>query len=147
MAQMAGAEALALVLSGGTRSLFETGPGDVRRALARLHAGKPFGLLVETFFGRLTFKALDYYLSRALADHVGDGRRFASLDRQARFTDALETHCQEAARYVRRFAGDWLSKVTWESGDITRDDALKLAHGALNKIVDELTRGAQAYAG
>jgi hypothetical protein len=118
MAQMATAEALAGLLGERTNLLYEAGADDVRRALGGLATVAGFGAFSRRYFARLTFKVLDYFLSRVLSDLVGEGARFTTLARQAEFSEALETHCGEAAAIVQRFAGEWLSKEHWERGEV-----------------------------
>jgi hypothetical protein len=66
----------------------------VRAALAALATTSQFDHLARAFFARLAYKAMDYYLSRALAEHVGEGRRFLTLARLDEFSRALEGHCR-----------------------------------------------------
>jgi hypothetical protein len=142
MAQMAATEALIATLARKAETFFDPSPPDILRELAALHTVKQFGSFAKTFFGRLTFKCMDYFLSRVLYTHVGEGRRFLTLARLGGFMRALEIHCVEAARYVDRFSGEWLAKTHWENGAISRDDARDLAHGAIAKLLAELTQGA-----
>jgi hypothetical protein len=144
MAQMAAVETLADVLGPRTQSLFGTAAEDVRRSLAGLATPGQIGSLGRRFFARLVYKFLDFYLSRTLADHVGEGHRFATLAQVALFSQALETHCTEAAFIVEAFSGDWFALHRWETGgDITRELAANFAHGAMRKLTDELKQGAQ----
>jgi hypothetical protein len=142
MAQMAAAETLAGVLSERTGGLFDATPADVRRELAAVAKPARFELFAKSFFARLTFKSLDYFLSRALSTHVGDGRRFRTLARQAEFSRALETHCREAAFIVQRFSADWVGKTNYQFGEVTRDHVFDLVHGAMAKLLKELKAGA-----
>lgn len=141
MAQMAAVESLVDVLSERTSSLFETTPDRLQTELGRLTGSRPFGILAEKFFGRLTFKCMDYYLSRATAQHVGPGRRLPTLARQAEFSRALELHCQEAARYVAEFSGVWTSKTAWQKGEISRKAVFDFTYGAMSKLTKELKLG------
>ncbi len=100
MAQMAGVETLVGQLGARTQGFFDTTTADVRRELAALHTVKHLGIFMRAFFARLTYRTLDYFLSRVLSLHVGEGRRLTTLERQAEFSDALETHCSEAAVVV-----------------------------------------------
>ena len=52
---------------------------------------------LANFFARLANRNLEYFISRAIADHIGPGRGFRSLDDQAVFRQALAQHCYEAA--------------------------------------------------
>jgi hypothetical protein len=145
MAQMAGAETLAGLLHERTHSFFDATPADVQRELGALATVAHLGYFARAFFARLTFKGLDYFLSRALTAHVGEGRRFLTLARQAAFSEALEQHCGEAAVVVQRFSGQWASKARYEAGTISREQARDFAHGAMAKILSELKRGAGAH--
>jgi hypothetical protein len=142
MAQMAAVETIVGLLGERTDNYFGVTPTEVRRELAKLYTVKQFGLFATAFFARFIYKSLDYYLSRVLPLNVGQGRRFTTLEGLAQFTDALETHCREAARIVQNFTGEWTSATMWEEGRITRDDARDLAHGAVSKIIKELKMGA-----
>jgi hypothetical protein len=142
MAQMAGVETLARVVGSEVSSLYETGPEEVRRAAAELFTVKNFGHFARHFFARLTFKCLDYFLSRVLSNLVGERRRFTTLAMQTEFCQALETHCDEAAHILDRFSGEWTAKVRWEAGNISRESVGAFVGGAMSKLIDELERGA-----
>jgi len=143
MAQMAASETIAKVLGERTQSLFGTQPQDVQKALAGLATNKQFSEFSRQFFARITTRCLNYFLSRAVTYHLGEGRRFATLAQQAEFSKALEVHCREASKIVEAFSGGWLSKTNFEKGGISRDDARGFAHVAMRKLVDELKAGAR----
>lgn len=144
MAQMAAAETISKEVGGRTQSLFGTTPADVQSAFSQLATNKQFSGFARQFFSRLTNKCLDYFLSRAMAHHVGEGKRFATLAQQSDFSKALETHCQEASKIVEVFSGGWFSKTNWEQKGIPRDNAAGFAHVAMKKIVAELKEGARS---
>jgi hypothetical protein len=140
MAQMAAAETLTDCIGRSTRSFFGTSPEDVQQAFSRLANTKRFSSFAKGFFARFVNKCLDYFLSRALPEHVGEGRRFTTLGQQAEFSKALET---QAARVVESYSGDWFSKHNWESrGNIERDDIAAFTDYAMTKLTDELKKGA-----
>jgi hypothetical protein len=127
---------------GALAGLFDTAPEDVRAAFARHATLKNFGTLARDFFARFVGRCLNYFLSRELPNHVGEGVRFDTLADHAAYTAGLNTHCREAAAVIERFAGDWLSKEVFESGgQIDREAAGRFAHGAMAKLADELRRG------
>ena len=142
MAQMAATEAVASLVSANTPTLFDAGPEDVQNALRKLGTQKRFGELARQVFSRLANRCLGYYLSRTLATHVGESRRFASLAEQSAFSTALGKHCYEASKIVETFSGDWLSKTVYEQGGVSRDEAAKFAYGAFRKLTSELRMGA-----
>lgn len=144
MAQMAAAETLTEVVGSRTKSLFGTTSEDVQQAFSKIATNKQFSTFAKDFFARFTNKCMNYFLSRAMAHHVGEGQRFTTLSQQAEFTRALETHCKEAARIVEEFSGGWFSKKNWETGgDISRQDIAAFTGYAMTKLTTELKQGAQ----
>lgn len=145
IAQCAAVETINEIVTARTQSLFGAGHEDVRTAFRDLGTKKNFGELARRFFGQATAKVLDAYVSREGANHVGNGQRFANLADKAEFDKALRTHSHEASAIVERFAGDWLSKRSWQNGPagIDHNDAGAFAHVAMRKMVDELKEGAK----
>jgi hypothetical protein len=146
MAQMSAAETITGVIGSRTQNLFGTTAGDVQRAFAKLATVRQFSIFAKDFFGRLTNKCLDFFLSRALSYHLGEGRRFTTLAQQAEFSMALETHCKEASYIVEKFSGEWFSKTNWEHKGISRKDAAGFTHVAMQKVIAELKEGARSDA-
>ena len=144
MAQMAAVETLTQVIGGRLNgNLFGTTPEDVQKEFSQLATNRQFSLFAKDFFGRFTHKCLDYFLSKAMSHHVGDGERFRTLAEQGEFTKAIETHCKEAAKIIEEFSGGWFSKKNWETdGDITREEIKKFTGYAMKKLADELKQGA-----
>lgn len=140
MAQLAAIESLTAVVGDDLPSLFAPDPGDVQRALGRLASGDRFAALAREFFARLTYRVLDYYLSRELGLHVGAARRFASDGLRSEFDAALHRHCREAARIVEALAGGWFGKRTYRGAGVTADDVRKLAPYAFRKMRSELRK-------
>lgn len=119
MVQAAASEAIVQVVTERTRSLFGSTPANVKAGLATV---KQFGEFARRFFGRLTEKVLQYYVSRTTADHVGACLRFPTLAAKEGFDLALALHCHEASKIVQRFAGEWFSKTNWEKDGVSRQD-------------------------
>jgi hypothetical protein len=143
MAQMAASETITEVIGGRTNGLFGTSADDVKREFAKLATSKQFGAFARDFFARFTTKCLDYFVSRAVSYHLGEGRRFTTLAEQSEFSKALKTHCREASKIVESFSGDWLSKWNWETkGQISRNDIAAFTSYAMTKLVSELKLGA-----
>ena len=116
MAQQAVGEALTTLLAAQTPSLFEGAESkDLKQALRRLSTKKGFGQLGQRFFGRFVARFLNYHLSRATAAGLG-APRLQTLGNIGEFNHALTTHCEESARIVRDFCGDWYSKTEYEQG-------------------------------
>jgi hypothetical protein len=139
MAQMAAAESLTEVIGGRLNGLFGTDPDEVQREFARLRTSKQFGFFAKDYFARFTSKVLDFFLSKTLPDHIGEGKRFRTLAQQAAFTDALDTHCRETGKILEAYAGDWLMKHNFEEGgDIARASAAAFTGYAMKKLTDEL---------
>ena len=137
MAQLAAVETLTTLAGRHLPTLFGATPSDLKLALGKLATVDQFRGVARDFFGRLTRRCLDYYLSRALAHHVGPGKRFRSLADQSAFNGALDLHCREASRIIQEFSGDWLSKATFEDR-LTPEQTSRFAAVAFRKIQKEL---------
>jgi len=145
MAHSAATETINRIGTERTQSLFGSTSDDVQRVFRELGTVKNFGDLARRFYGQLMGKVLQFYVSRESANHVGEGQRFANLASKASFDDALSTHCRQASVIVEKFAGEWVSKRTWQNGEvgISRSEAEGFAHVAMTKIVAELKEGAK----
>jgi hypothetical protein len=137
MAQMAGAEAITSTLSSRLTNLFDTTHVEVKEAVRECSTKAGFAYLAHDFFARFTQRFLTYHLSRELANHVGEGKRFASPSEHTEFIDQLGVHCRQTALIVKQFAGDWHSKTNFEGG-ITPTKAKNFLHVALDKLRREL---------
>jgi len=143
MAQMAASETMTQIIGSRTQSIFGTTTDDVKDAFSKLATNRQFSIFARDFFARLTNKCLDYFVSKAVSHHVGEGRRFRTLAQQGEFSRALGTHSREASKIIEEFSGGWFSKTNWEKKGISRKDAAGFTHVAMKKIVAELKEGAQ----
>jgi hypothetical protein len=137
MARRAASESLLTLAGDELPGLFEATDSDVRRALGRFAAPDQFARLARDFFARLTYRHLDYYLSRTLSNQVGPGLRFAGIAGRQAFDAALDQHCREASRIIEAFAAGWFSKTIFQGG-ITPAKAKAFVFVALKKISAEL---------
>jgi len=55
----------------------------------------------------------------------------------AEFNEALRTHCDQSARIVRDFCGEWYSKNAYEGG-INRGNSSRFLAVAVRKLSSEL---------
>ncbi|MBY0457880.1 MAG: hypothetical protein K2V38_11120, partial [Gemmataceae bacterium] len=142
LAQLAGVETINTTVGPKAASLFGTGPDEVRAAFAALATPAQFGEFGRRFFATFTFKSLDYFVSRALPDETGAGKRFPTVAAQHKFTEALRTHCRQASEIVATFGKEWFDKHKFRTaGDIDREATkgfLGYAVGA--KLTGELRR-------
>ncbi len=122
-----------------TAGLLESTSADVSAALGKLGKKKEFAELARNFFAKLTNQCLEYFLSKTLATHVGEAKRFATTEQLSKFEKALATHCEEASAIVEDFCGDWFSKCRFEGGgEISREKAEGFGWYALEKMRSEL---------
>jgi len=89
---------------------------DAAIGLKGLHTEKGFGELGRSFFSKLTYGCMDWFLSRTLSAHVGAGQRFATMNQLAQFEAALKTHCDESSVIVQDYCGEWLNKHRYTEG-------------------------------
>ena len=136
MAQQSVSEALMSLTEAHTAGLFSGGSDDVRKAVRSLSTKKGFGELGQRFFGRFIARFLNFYLSRATAAALG-GPRLPDLANIVEFNEALRTHCEQSARIVRDFCGEWYSKTAYEEG-INPENASRFLAVAVRKLSSEL---------
>jgi hypothetical protein len=138
LARQAAAESLSALVGAQLLGLFGNSAADFQIELAKFASKDRFARLARDFFSRLTFKTLDYYISRVLPDFIGPGRPLQSLGEQDAFRAGLAQHCSEAAVIVEAFAGGWFSKAIF-SGRLTRAATQAFSDYALKKMRDELS--------
>ena len=136
MAQQSAGEALMSLAGTGTLNLFHGSGGEVRNAVRSLSSKKGFGQLGQRFFGRFITRFLNFYLRRATAAKLGSPR-LRDLGDIEQFDEALQTHCEESARIVRDFCGEWYSKTEYEKG-IDLDNSSRFLAVAVKKLSREL---------
>jgi hypothetical protein len=137
MAQQAAGEALTSLLAPQTPNLFgEADSGDLKNAVRALSTQKGFGLLGQQFFARFVARFLNFHLSRATAAGLG-APRLQNLGHIGEFNEALSTHCEQSARIVRDFCGDWYSKTEYEQG-IDLANSSRFLAVAVKKLRSEL---------
>lgn len=140
LARSALLESLSVQLRDRLPSLFEPSALDIRITLASFASGQNFAILARDFFARLSYKSLDYYLSRELADHTGGDKRFASDAGRTEFERSLAQHTFEASRIVEAFAGGWYGKTVWQKQTLNQNEINKFTRYAFKKIRSELGR-------
>ena len=140
MAQMALVENLTRRLNSSLPSLFDPEPSEIRKEIGKLSGSKEFAAFTRSFFASLTFKSLDYYLSRELASHTGAGERFETDQQRSRFEQALSSHTFEASRIVEEYAGGWYGKNVWQKPNLTDKKIRDFSGFAFKKIRSELGR-------
>ncbi len=121
-------------------TLFEPTSQDLRKALAGYASGQEFARLSRAFFANLTYRSLDYFLSRELANHTGTDRRFASDADRVAFERALKQHAVEASRIVEEYAGGWYGKTVWQKNRLDQKEIDRFTRYSFKKMRDELGR-------
>jgi hypothetical protein len=136
MAQQSAGEALSSLVGERTASLFAESEDDLKNAIRSLSTQKGFGDLGQRFFGRFIARFLDFYLSRVTATALGR-QKIRDVGDISSFNDVLRVHCDQSARIVRDFCGDWYSKTEFERG-IDLNNSAKFVGVALKKLRKEL---------
>jgi hypothetical protein len=137
MAQQAAGAALTSLLAAEIPSIFgDSEAQDLKKALRSLSTKKGFGQLGQKFFAHFVARFLNFHLSRATAAGLGTPR-LQNLGSIGEFNDALTTHCEESARIVRDFCGDWYSKTEYGQGIDLANSGRFLAI-AVRKLKSEL---------
>ncbi len=138
MAQQAAGEALASLAAGSVDTLFGTGGQHLQDAVRPLSTKSGFARLGQRFFGSFLTRFLNFYLSRVTASSVGSPR-LNSVGAVSEFNKALQTHCEQSARIVRDFCGQWYSKTEYVEG-INPENTSRFMAVALRKLSRELAQ-------
>ena len=138
MAQKAAGEAIARLAGPKANTLFGTGSDEVQDALKDLSTKAGFARLGQRFFGGFMARFLNFYLSRITAGQVGDAG-LPQVGDLTQFNESLATHCQQSARIVHDFCGEWYSKTEFQKG-IDPDNTSGFMAVALKKLKSELQR-------
>jgi hypothetical protein len=138
MAQSAAGDAIAALASSEAVTMFGSGRAELQKAIRALSTKKGFSDLGQVFFGRFVARLLNFYLSRATAARLGAGG-LHQVGEISSFNRALQTHCEQSARIVRDFCGEWYSKTEFLQG-IDLENASAFVAVALKKLSSELQR-------
>jgi hypothetical protein len=136
MAQQAAGEALATLAGPKSMTLFGCGKNEMRLAVRELSTKAGFAHLSQVFFGRFMARFLNFYISRVTTAHVGGDRLHQVVD-LTRFNQDLRLHCEQSARIVYDFSGEWYSKTQFKEG-INLDNTSRFLAVALKKLQAEL---------
>lgn len=140
LAKSALLETLSVQLRDRLPTLFDPTPQEIRAALGAFASGDRFAVLARDFFARLTYRSLDYYLSRELANHTGAEARFADDAQRRAFQQALAQHTFEASRIIESFSGGWYGKTVWQRGALDQASIDRFTRYAFKKMRSELGR-------
>jgi hypothetical protein len=135
IAQQSAGEAIASLTGPRTVDLFASG-ADVRDHVRSLSTKKGFGQLGQRFFSSFIARFLNFYLSRVTADAIG-GPHLRDLGDVAEFNRSLRVHCDQSARIVRDFCGEWYSKTQYQKG-IDLENTSRFLAVAFRKLRSEL---------
>lgn len=143
MAQQAAGQAVAELAGPNAATLFGSGPAELQDALRKLSTKAGFARLGQRFFGCFMSRFLNFYLSRVTAGQVS-GLRLAQLGELSHFNVALEHHCDQSARIVQDFCGDWYSKTEFQHG-IDLQNTSGFMAVALKKLQAELQKQREGH--
>lgn len=143
MAQQAAGQAVAELAGPNATTLFGSGPAELQSALRKLSTKAGFARLGQRFFGCFMSRFLNFYLSRVTAGHVS-GLRLTQLGELSHFDAALEHHCDQSARIVQDFCGEWYSKTEFQHG-IDLPNASRFMAVALRKLQAELQKQREGH--
>jgi len=136
MAQQAAGQAVSILASPKADTLFGSGGEELRVAIRTLSTKNGFADLGQKFFGVFMSHFLNFYLSRATAAQVG-GNRLRHIGDLSKFNTALQRHCEQTARIVHDFCGEWYSKTEFVEG-INPENASRFMAVALKKLRAEM---------
>ena len=138
LASLALREALTKTVGIQATTLFGAGIADVQLALRHYSSQSQFSKLLHVYFSAFLSRTLRYILDKEVANHLGPGMRFGSLQALDAFEGELDTFAGQTTRIVDEFSGGWYSKRVWQQGAISESDAMRFAHVAMGKLRADL---------
>lgn len=138
MAQKAAGDAIASLAGPRSKTLFGSGPEELKDAIRELSTKKGFSQLGQKFFGRFMCRFLNFYLSRITPQQVGSDR-LPNTSALTEFNESLDTHCYQSAKIVRDFCGEWYSKTEFQKG-ISLENTSGFMAIAVKKLQAELRK-------
>lgn len=138
IAQKSLGQALSELTTRRTASLFAPSSAELQMALRECSTKTGFSDLSQKFFGSFISQYLNFYLSRVTAGSL-DTQRLNQLGNLNEFNRALQLHCEQSARIIRDFSGDWYSKTEYQEG-ITPSNTTRFIAVAIKKIKAELEK-------
>ncbi len=143
MAQQASGQAIAELAGPDATTLFGSGPAELQAALRKLSTKAGFARLGQRFFGCFMSRFLNFYLSRITAGQLGRAR-LGQVGDLSHFNEALEHHCDQSARIVHDFCGEWYSKTEFQHG-IDLENTSRFMAVALKKLQEELAKQREGH--
>ncbi len=138
MAQQSIGETISKMVEPKANTLFGTGKEEVQSAIKSLSTKKGFADLGQKFFGHFMTHYLNFFLSRVTAAQVGTGK-LRSVEDITKFNQVLQTHCEQTAKIVRDYCGEWYSKTEYMKG-INIENTSDFMSVALKKLKSELKK-------
>jgi len=136
IAQQAAGEALSELVTPRAFTLFGAGAEDLKLAIRDISTKNGFAKLGQKFFGTFISRYINFYVSRVTATQLGSSL-IPDVGELTRFNDALQLHCEQSAKIVHDFSGEWYSKTEYKEG-INLDNTARFIAVALKKLQAEL---------
>lgn len=131
-------ETLTRLIGSRASTLFGAGLPEIQAALREYSTNRQFSAMVHVFFTSFLCRTLRLVVDKEIANHVGEGKRFETIQELGQFEDALEGFAGQTSRIVDQFSGGWYSKRIWQKGSISETDAAGFVHVALDKLTADL---------
>ncbi len=143
IAQQAAGQAIAELAGPNTNSLFGSEADQLQDAIHKLSTKAGFARLGQRFFGCFMSRFLNFYLCRVTSSKVG-GPGLEQIGDLSHFNEALELHCNQSARIVHDFCGEWYSKTEFQQGiNLVNTSAFMAV--ALKKLQAELEKQREGH--
>lgn len=136
LAQQAIGEAFSALASNQQLSLFGNSRDELISMINQLSTKKGFSHLGQVFFGRFMGRFLNFYLSRVTAANL-NSEQLSNIGELTHFNQTLELHCEQSAKIVHDFCGQWYSKTEFQEG-INLENSSNFMAVALKKLQAEL---------
>ena len=122
-------------------SLFKDDLSEEQNAFKNLGKRDNFAYLNQVFFGELTSRGLQNYLSYIGPALVGNTPILRTIHEKRNFDRELNKHCIETAKVTRDYANDWLGKHEYQLKDLSDKKVSNFASFGVKKMLKALKYG------
>lgn len=120
-----------------SNTLWDPTPADMQSGIASFTNPSNFGELNQNFNIELSYKVLNYFVQRALPQHISATGPFHSIADVRIYEAGLRKHCTEMSVIMRPFMRDWLGKQYSSKNKVGTKDIAKAVFVSTNKTAKE----------
>lgn len=121
------------------QTFFDGENNYAEEAVKKLGSPKAFASMFQKYLTDFMDRGLKYYLDKQLSAHLGEDKRFRTLEEQQQFRKEIEQHCHECSVVLPKYAEEWVAKHRYhEEEGINEKNVKGFSVFGLQKLVKML---------